>query len=398
MLDIDAILRPWWDSVQAAHGPLALFDAHTHIGANDPDGFKQTPAELIDVMERADARAIVFPMHEPDGYPGPNDVAIAAAAGSDGRLVSFCRLDPRDNRGGRGAPLPGRGRGRDQAAPARRAVHDWPSRACARSSRSRTSARVPVLIHAGRGIPALGRDTVALSGEFPDARLILAHAAISDLAWLWHVLPEHPNVFIDTAWWNPADLIALFSLVAPSQIVWASDSPYGLPLLAAVDARALRAAGGRRPTRRCARSWAARPRGWSRARIRCGSATLLGRREAALHPLLDRVVTHLITAMGRAFGGGDPDESLALARLSCAVGEDAPHADVCAAVLELLDLYREHLAPPPPGRPFPLAARFVIAALTVARTPAVPLPGRSPPAAADARRGRPARASPRRRR
>ena len=47
MLDIDAILRPWWDSIQAAHGPFELFDAHTHIGHNDPDGFKQTPAELI---------------------------------------------------------------------------------------------------------------------------------------------------------------------------------------------------------------------------------------------------------------------------------------------------------------------------------------------------------------
>ena len=106
----------------------------------------------------------------------------------------------------------------------------------------------------------------------------------------------------------------------------------------------------------------------------------MGRRGArrassrALHPLLDRVVTHLISAMGRAFGGGDPDESIALARLSCAVGDDAPHADVCAAVLELLDLFREHLAPPPPGRPFPVAARFLIAALTVARTPNVPLP------------------------
>ena len=49
-------------------------------------------------------------------------------------------------------------------------------------------------------------------------------------------------------------------------------------------------------------------------------------------------------------------------------------------MLELLDLYREHLAPPPPGRPFPLAGRFIIAALTVARTPAVPLPpGLHPP-------------------
>src|SRR3954449_8536444 len=103
MLDIDAILRPWWDSILEAHGPLELFDAHTHIGANDPDGMKQSPAELMGVMARADARAVVFPMHEPDGYPGPNDVAIEAAATSGGRLVSFCRLDPR------GAPAAGGG-------------------------------------------------------------------------------------------------------------------------------------------------------------------------------------------------------------------------------------------------------------------------------------------------
>src|SRR4051794_22445563 len=95
MLDIDALLRPYWDSIQTSHGRLELFDAHTHIGSNDPDGMKQTPAELIDVMTCADSRAVVFPMHEPDGYPGPNDVSIAAAAASGGRLVSFCRLDPR---------------------------------------------------------------------------------------------------------------------------------------------------------------------------------------------------------------------------------------------------------------------------------------------------------------
>ena len=232
MLDIDAILRPWYESIEAAHGPFSLFDAHTHIGANDPDGFKQTPAELIEVMSRAGSRAVVFPMHEPDGYPGPNDVAISAAAESDGRLVAFCRLDPRDHpaaearrcldAGAVGIKLHPRAEQFTMSEPGVREIvavaHE---------------RRVPILIHAGRGIPALGRDTVELSSEFPDARLILAHAAISDLAWLWHVLPEHPNVFIDTAWWNPADHIALFSLVAPSQIVWASDSPYGLPLLAA---------------------------------------------------------------------------------------------------------------------------------------------------------------------
>ena len=36
LLDIDAILRPWWDSIAEAHGPFELFDAHTHIGPTTP--------------------------------------------------------------------------------------------------------------------------------------------------------------------------------------------------------------------------------------------------------------------------------------------------------------------------------------------------------------------------
>jgi predicted TIM-barrel fold metal-dependent hydrolase len=372
MLDIDAILRPWWDSIAEAHGPFELFDAHTHIGHNDPDGMKQTPAELIEVMTRADARAVVFPMHEPDGYPGPNDAAIDAALASGGRLVSFCRLDPRV------APAAEARRCLDQGAVGiklhpraeRFTMHEPGVREIVEVAHER---RVPILIHAGRGIPALGRDTVNLASEFPGARLILAHCGISDLAWLWHELPDHPNVFIDTAWWNPADHIALFSLVPPSQIVWASDSPYGLPVVAAfTHARAALQAGlGDEALRSIM--------GGQIARLVAGEDPLwlgdaIGPCEPALHPLLDRVVTHLISAMGRAFGGADPDESIALARLSCAVGDDAPHANICAAVLELLDLFRQHLAPPPPGRMFPLAARFLIAALAVARTPTVPLP------------------------
>ena len=185
-------------------------------------------------------------MHEPDGYPAANDVAIAAAAAVGRAARRVLPLDPRV----------------DAAAEARRCLDagavgiklhpraeqftlDEPGvRELVAVAHERG---VPVLIHAGRGIPALGQDTVRLSGEFPDARLILAHAAISDLAWLWRVLPDHPNVFIDTAWWNPADLIALFALVAPSQILWASDSPYGLPITSARRARALRAAGGLNP-------------------------------------------------------------------------------------------------------------------------------------------------------
>ena len=138
--------------------------------------------------------------------------------------------------------------------------------------------------------------------------------------------------------------------------MWASDSPYGLPIVAALThARcALQAGVGDEALRSIM--------GGQIARLVAGEDPLWvgdapGAVEAALHPLLDRVVTHLISAMGRAFGGGDPEESIALARLACAVGEDAPHADVCAAVLELLDLFREHLAPPPPGPPVPARRR-----------------------------------------
>src|ERR1700741_4505613 len=91
---VDAILRPWGDRLLADCGPLDLFDAHTHIGANDPDGFRQTPEQLMGVLALADARGVVFPLHEPDGYSEPNDRVLAAAADSDGRLVAFCRVDP----------------------------------------------------------------------------------------------------------------------------------------------------------------------------------------------------------------------------------------------------------------------------------------------------------------
>src|SRR3954452_11835114 len=150
MLDIDAILRPWWDSIVDAHGPFDLFDAHTHIGSNDPDGFKQSPAELMDVMARADARAVVFPMHEPDGYPGPNDVAIETAASSGGRLVSFCRLDPRDHPGEEARRCLDAGAVGIKLHP--RAEQFQMSEPGVREIIAVAHERkVPVLIHAGRG-------------------------------------------------------------------------------------------------------------------------------------------------------------------------------------------------------------------------------------------------------
>src|ERR687887_537648 len=179
MLDVDAIMRPWLERLLADHPGIDVLDAHTHIGANDPDGVKQTVDQLLALLDHVPARA---------------------DAGAEARRC----LDA----GARGIKLHPRAERFTLSEPA---VRELVALAHER--------RAPVLIHAGRGIPALGRDTVRLSGEFPEARLILAHAAISDLAWLWRVVPDHPNVFVDTAWWNPADLIALFSLVPPSQVL-----------------------------------------------------------------------------------------------------------------------------------------------------------------------------------
>jgi uncharacterized protein len=229
-----------------------------------------------------------------------------------------------------------------------------------------------VLMHAGRGIPALGANTIRYSEEFPDARLILAHCAISDLAWLAGELPSHPNVYIDTSWWHPADILGVFCLAPPGQVLWASDSPYGRPMTSAVQ------------TLRCAleaglsQEQLAGVFGGQLERLVTGQDPLdLGPAPGPSPPidmLLDRVVAHITSAMGRAMAGGDPNESIGLARLAAGVGDGHPQADVFAAILWLLDLYEEHIAPPEPGRAFPEAARFFVAALILARTPRPALP------------------------
>ena len=95
MVSDDGIL-PWFSRMRAEISGLLPLDAHTHIGSNDPDGYRCSREELVAALERIDARAVVFPLQEPGGYPGPNDMVIRAAEESGGRLFAFCRLDPHD--------------------------------------------------------------------------------------------------------------------------------------------------------------------------------------------------------------------------------------------------------------------------------------------------------------
>ncbi len=96
-MEIGPLIAPWTETMLAQVPGIELFDVHTHVGQNDPDGMKQTPQELEATIELAGARgAFVFPMHEPDGYPKANDFVIDAAEQSGGRLIAFCRVNPHD--------------------------------------------------------------------------------------------------------------------------------------------------------------------------------------------------------------------------------------------------------------------------------------------------------------
>jgi hypothetical protein len=370
----DDLLKPWLERLREEAPGIDLFDVHTHIGENDPDGYRCTADQLVGGLEAADARGAVFAMHEPDGYPPANDMILAAAAESD-RLVPFCRLDPHDDplaeaerclaAGAAGLKL----HPRAENFPLDTAELE-PVFALA------DERRLPVLVHAGRGIPALGRHAVAICDRHPGLRLILAHCGICDLSWIWHDAERLPNLFFDTAWWSPDDLLTLFSLVPPGQVLFASDAPYGTPLFAStlhlryalqvgLSAEQLQVVFGGQAARLVA----------GEEPIAAGAA--VGSRRLARDPLFDRIHTFLISSIGQSFNGVDPDETVQLAALSCDVADDAPQVEVCRTVLKLLDmraaLMESGVSDGRPTRFFPGLPLLVVAAAVV-RTPDVPMP------------------------
>jgi hypothetical protein len=369
----DALILPWLDRLREELPGLSLFDAHTHLGQDDPDGFRCGSGELLEALELADARAVVFPMHEPQGYPPANDRMIVEAAAAGGRITAFCRLDPGDDpvreaerclaAGAAGFKLHPRSEGFTLDHPK---VLELMALAHER--------RLPVLIHAGRGIPALGRHAVEHCERFPGARLILAHAGICDLAWIWRPAADLPNLLFDTAWWSASDLLALFSLVPPGQVLFGSDAPYGTPAFGATMTLryALQAGLSSEQVRYVA--------GGQLERLLEGEDPLdLGPPpgEAALprDALLERIYTYLVSAFGQMVNGMDPQEMLALAALACEVGDDAPQAEVCRSILALLEERATYVSGEigrPPG--FAPGIHLIVVAAGLARTPDVPLP------------------------
>jgi predicted TIM-barrel fold metal-dependent hydrolase len=366
------MIAPWAAQARDAVPGVRLFDAHTHLGQNDPDGMKQTPAELLQVLSGAEAvGAFTFPMHEPDGYRAANDMVIEAAASSDGRLVPFCRVRPDTGTAVDEArrALAAGAKGIKLHPRAEQFTLDHPAvRELAQIANER---RLPILIHAGRGIPALGRHTVALAGEFPDARFILAHAGITDLAWIWRVAADLPNLLFDTAWFMGADLRALYTLVPPGQILFASDAPYGNTLLSGVTQIRLGLQLGlsddqirsvmSEQSLRIASGLPLQPAG-----------PALGEVERAPHVLLDRVAQFLMMGMILSIRAPDAGpEMLALAQLACDVPDEIDDAPLFAALRSLMSGYFELVAADPGDR---RTRGLLMLAATIAATPDVPLP------------------------
>jgi hypothetical protein len=370
----DELIRPWFEHALGQVPGAELVDVHGHTGSNDPDGFTFSIEQLVTTLEAAAARGVVMPMHEPDGYPPANDRVLAEAEAAGGRLVAFCRVDPK----------------RDSLAEARRCL-DAGARGIKLHPRAESfelcdpevdplfalahERRLPILIHAGRGIPTLARDAVELASRYPDARIVLAHGAICDLNWLWRVAPRHPNLLIDTAWWHPDDLAALFALIPPGQLVFGSDLPYFTPFMSATMAIRFGLQVGLTQEQLCGIL------GGQSARLLEGGELLdlgpaPGPERLAYSVLLARLTSVLVLAIGRMLMGRTGYEPLALARLACNVGDDTcSEASVCRNVLALLE-GQERFARENPGNGPPLAPgiRSIMLAATVSRTPDVRLP------------------------
>jgi uncharacterized protein len=382
----DEFLRPWYDAAAAMVPGMRLFDVHTHTGHADPDEFHQSPEELLGVLAEVDGRAAVFTLHEPAGYSEPNDRVLAEAAASGGKLVPFCRVNPHADAvaearrcldaGARGIKLHPRA---EQFTLDHPAVGDLFELAEERS--------VPIIVHAGRGIPALGRHTLEQAERHPGANVILAHAGISDLAWLWRHGEERTNLLYDTSWWTATDLVALFTLVPPGRILFGSDSPYSTPLHLSI------------LTLRCARQAGLSAEqletimGGQLERLLAGEP-LLDLGPAPMKPAegdihLDRAYTFLIQSIIACFGRvmSRVGEALGLVRLCCEVGDDAPQAEVCRSVLSLIDRFEHYQSlREEDTRDFGGVA-LLVAAAVVARTPKVPLPETPEPVSVSERTG-----------
>jgi uncharacterized protein len=206
-----------------------IFDAHLHLG-HDIDGMVGDYDQLLELMDGYGiSRAFMFCLDEPDRHPSfsaANDRTLAFAQQSDGRLIPFVRLDLNES------PIEEARRCLDAGAKGIK-LHPRAQKFTATDERLgpvfelAAERRVPILIHAGRGLPPIAEGLRSLVERNPGAKLILAHAGIADLDALAACMRGRKGVFFDTSTWSPIDLLDFYRRIPPEQVLYASDYPYG---------------------------------------------------------------------------------------------------------------------------------------------------------------------------
>ncbi|WP_329792265.1 amidohydrolase family protein [Lentzea sp. DG1S-22] len=359
----DDLVRPWWDALQVQD---PLFDVHTHLGTNDPSGFSATAAQLREALAGVDARAAVFPLTEPDGYREAND-AVLAEARSDEVLVAFCRVTPDDA---------GEARRCVEAGAAGIKLHPASDEFALGDDRLEEvfglahELRLPVLLHAGPEIDPYGVTLPDVLDRFPGARFVLAHAGLTDLAWL--AGNPKPNLFFDTSWWSATDVVTVLGTIPPGQVLLGSDVPYSTPTW------------GAHATARCAQYAGLAPDqvasvmgGQARRLVDRADPADLGPapgRVPPLDPLLERLFVYLCAGVEATKRGESPGQTLDLARHCCHVPPGHPHKAVFESVWELLDRYEKHAPQMETGNEYAAGWDLIATAAVVARTPGTPLP------------------------
>lgn len=313
-------------------GEVRLFDVHSHTGA-DVDGSTRTAGEHVRDLEPLDGRSVIFPFCVSGGYGAENRRVVEEGRRNPDRLVPFARLDPRVSAaadasaalgaGARGFKLHPRSEAFPLDHPNVDAIFDVAS-----------DAGVPILIHAGVGVGSFGTTIVDLAERHRGCPIVLAHAGISDLAWLWREVPDHPNLFFDTAWLVPADLLALFALVPPGRILYGSDAPFmDIELLLAVTLRCARFTG--LPDDAIGLILGGQLENLLAGEEAADAGPAPGAPGVALSPAESRMVSLLSAAGGCMLGGGDPTQSLELALLAAADGPTGASSE--AMLVELIE-------------------------------------------------------------
>lgn len=305
-----------------------LFDVHSHTGA-DVDGSARSAEEQVGDLAPLGGRSVIFPFCVSGGYEAENQRVIEECRRHPEQLVPFARLDPKLTSAAdvvTGLAAGAKGFKLHPRAENFRLDHPGVETILAEAA----AAQAPVLIHAGGGVGSFGPKVTELADRYRDCPIILAHAAVSDLVWLGEVASDHPNLFFDTAWWNPGDLLTLFALVPPGQILFGSDEPYmKLEVVLAIVLRCARHAG-------LSEEAIALILGGQLAALLEGNGPLEagpapGRTSFSMPALGGRLAVLLAAAGGCMLGGGDPAQILELAQV--AVGEGG-EADRVAALIE----------------------------------------------------------------